>query len=282
MDVAFNEVSYEYNDAGTTVQALNRVTLRVPAGRFVAVIGASGAGKSTLVQHLNGLLLPTKGTVEIGDVCLPEQKKQLQQLRKKVGFVFQYPEHQLFEETVEKEIGYALRMQGVSKVEAAKTAAAALHTVGLPPALLSASPFQLSGGQKRRVAIASVLVQQPKLLVLDEPGAGLDPASKEALFQLLCNYRQTNNASIWMVTHSMDDVAKYADFCIVMQNGTPLMVGEPAAVFQARDVVQTAKLALPRAMAFAQKAIAPKETIPFLRDAATLADWLIDRKGGQQ
>ncbi|WP_078393407.1 energy-coupling factor transporter ATPase [Shouchella patagoniensis] len=276
MEVFFNGVSYSYGNASNDqIHALKDVNLSVKANQFVAVIGETGSGKSTLIQHLNGLLLPKKGTVHVGGEPLSSHKKKLQKLRKNIGFLFQYPEHQLFEETVTKEIGYGPRMFGLSEHEVNERVSLAMQAVGLPEDLSNRSPFHLSGGQQRRTAIASVLAQEPKMLVLDEPGAGLNPASKDELLQLFLDYQKKKQVTVWMITHSMEDVVKYADYCIVMHKGTVLTADKPENVFTNLELIKNQVIKLPQAMKFANE-LSKGEEWPFLRNTDELATWIAD------
>ncbi|WP_054704992.1 energy-coupling factor transporter ATPase [Bacillus sp. JCM 19041] len=281
MEVFFKDVSYFYGNASNDrIHALKDVNLAVGANQFVAVVGDTGSGKSTLIQHLNGLLLPKKGTVFVGGEQLSSHKKKLQELRKNIGFLFQYPEHQLFEETVAKEIGYGPRMLGLSEPEVNERVSIAMQAVGLPEDLCNRSPFHLSGGQQRRTAIASVLAQEPKMLVLDEPGAGLNSASKDELLQLFLDYQKQQQVTVWMITHSMEDVVKYADYCIVMHKGMVLTADKPEKVFTNLDLIKNQVIKLPQAMRFANE-LSKGEEWPFLRDTDELATWIANNYLGK-
>lgn len=235
--------------------ALQKMNVTIPSGQFVAIIGQTGSGKSTFVQHLNGLLKPTAGTVQIGDYTIQagEKKPPLRQLRKKVGMVFQYPEHQLFEETVEKDICYGPINFGMSEQEAKQKARDVLPRVGLTEDVLHKSPFDLSGGQMRRVAIAGMLAMEPDVLILDEPTAGLDPRGRKDIMDMFYHLHQERSLTTILVTHSMEDAARYADEIIVMDKGNVVMQGEPADIFSQADVVTQIGLEVPETVLLMQK-----------------------------
>src|SRR5690625_3780273 len=208
MDITFKNVSYTYQPNTPFAHvALKNVSFHVPSGSYVAIIGHTGSGKSTLIQHLNGLLTPTEGEVTIGNYTLTKGRKQrdLKKLRSEVGIVFQYPEHQLFEETVEKDIAFGPTNFGFSEEEIKESIYELMPKVGLPLDLLERSPFDLSGGQMRRVAIAGVLATKPKVLVLDEPTAGLDPRGQKEMMDMFHQLHEAENLTTILVTHSMED-----------------------------------------------------------------------------
>lgn len=213
--------------------ALYDINASIKEGSYVAVIGHTGSGKSTLLQHLNGLLKPTKGQISLGSTVIQAGKKNkdLKKLRKKVGIVFQFPEHQLFEETVLKDISFGPMNFGVKKEDAEQKAREMLQLVGLSEELLDRSPFELSGGQMRRVAIAGVLAMDPEVLVLDEPTAGLDPRGRKEIMDMFYELHQRGNLTTILVTHSMEDAAAYADEMIVMHKGTIQASGSPRDLF---------------------------------------------------
>ena len=219
--------------AGTPFEhvALQDVTFGVERGEFVGVIGHTGSGKSTLMQHLNGLLKPTSGKILLDGRDIWSDKKVTRQSRFRVGLVFQYPEYQLFEETVYKDIAFGPRNMGLDEKEVDRRVREAAGFVGLTEAQLEGSPFDLSGGQKRRVAIAGVIAMEPEILILDEPTAGLDPVGREEILGNIQAYRQAKNATIMMVSHAMNDVARLADRLLVMSNSALVMDGTPAEVF---------------------------------------------------
>ena len=227
--------------AGTPFQhqALDNVSFSVERGEFIGIIGHTGSGKSTLMQQLNGLLKPTSGTILLDGKDIWSDKKLTRQARFRVGLVFQYPEYQLFEETVYKDIAFGPKNMGLKEEEIDRRVREAAATVGLTEAQLQVSPFDLSGGQKRRVAIAGVLAMEPDVLILDEPTAGLDPAGRAGILQTIEDYRRTHNATIMMVSHSMDDVARLTDRLLVMNGSRLAMDGTPAEVFaRAEELVE--------------------------------------------
>ncbi len=227
--------------AGTPFEhkALDNMHFSVERGEFIGIIGHTGSGKSTLMQHLNGLLKPTSGSVLLDGQDIWSDKKLTRQARFRVGLVFQYPEYQLFEETVYKDIAFGPKNMGLSKEEIDRRVREAAGFVGLTEAQLEVSPFDLSGGQKRRVAIAGVIAMEPEVLILDEPTAGLDPAGREEILANIQAYRQAKNATIMMVSHSMTDVARLTDRLLVLNGSRIAMDGTPAQVFaRAEELVQ--------------------------------------------
>jgi len=211
--------------------ALKDVSVCVDRGEFIGIIGHTGSGKSTLMQHLNGLLKPTSGEVLLDGQSIWANKKQTRQARFRVGLVFQYPEYQLFEETVYKDIAFGPKNMGLSAEEVDRRVREAAGFVGITEDQLQVSPFDLSGGQKRRVAIAGVIAMEPEVLILDEPTAGLDPEGREEILRNIENYRIAKNATIMMVSHSMSDVARLADRLLVMNDAALAMDGTPTEVF---------------------------------------------------
>ncbi|RRK11738.1 energy-coupling factor ABC transporter ATP-binding protein [Lactiplantibacillus garii] len=258
MAITFKQVDFTYQP-GTPFEtkALTDINLTIPDGSYTALIGHTGSGKSTLLQHLNALLKPTSGTVTIGErVITPEtSNKDLKKLRQHVGIVFQFPESQLFEETVAKDIAFGPQNFGVSEADALKTAAEMLDLVGLDQSLLDRSPFDLSGGQMRRVAIAGVLAMQPRVLVLDEPTAGLDPQGRLDMMEMFAKLRRERDLTVVLVTHQMDDVANYADHVIVMDQGRVVKTGAPREIFKDPQWLVAHQLGLPKTTAFAQQLI---------------------------
>ena len=227
--------------AGTPFQhqALDNVSFSVERGEFIGIIGHTGSGKSTLMQQLNGLLKPTSGTILLDGKDIWSDKKLTRQARFRVGLVFQYPEYQLFEETVYNDIAFGPKNMGLKEEEIDRRVREAAAIVGLTEEQLEVSPFDLSGGQKRRVAIAGVLAMEPDVLILDEPTAGLDPAGRAGILQNIEDYRRTHNATIMMVSHSMDDVARLTDRLLVMNGSRLAMDGTPAEVFaRAEELVE--------------------------------------------
>ena len=212
-------------------KAIDNMNFSVQRGEFIGIIGHTGSGKSTLMQHLNGLLKPTSGQVLLDGVDIHSDKKFTRQARFRVGLVFQYPEYQLFEETVYKDIAFGPKNMGLNAEEIDRRVREAAKLVGLTDAQLEVSPFDLSGGQKRRVAIAGVIAMEPEVLILDEPTAGLDPASRAAVLENIETYRKTKNATIMMVSHSMNDVARLTDRLLVLCGSHLAMDGAPSEVF---------------------------------------------------
>ncbi len=244
--ILLNHVSYVYNKGFADERtALNDVNLHITKGEFVAVIGHTGSGKSTLMQHLNGLYTATEGTVYYNGQDIADHDFSIKQLRQKVGLVFQYPEYQLFAETVEKDVCFGPENMDISKLEAQKRAYEAIESVGLPDTIYDCSPLQLSGGQKRRVAIAGILAMQPDYLVLDEPTAGLDPYSAEKLLEMLKDLQVRQEIAIILVSHSMEEVAEYADRIVVMDQGK-ICFDEPTwKVFTRKQELEELGLAVP-------------------------------------
>ncbi|MEH7352518.1 energy-coupling factor ABC transporter ATP-binding protein [Neobacillus drentensis] len=242
MDISLQQIEYRYQ-ANTPFErlAIKDVSIDIPTGTYMAIIGHTGSGKSTVLQHLNALLQPTKGTVKIGEheIKAQQKNKKLKQVRQKVGIVFQFPEHQLFEETVEKDIIFGPMNFGVSETEAKKRARLALKQVGLAEEILEKSPFDLSGGQMRRVAIAGVLAMEPDVIVLDEPTAGLDPRGRKEIMDMFYTLHKERKLSTILVTHSMEDAARYADQIVIMQQGKVVKQGTPEEIFSSpADLVQ--------------------------------------------
>lgn len=253
MDISFQQVGYSYA-AGTPFEkrALFDVNGSIDSGSFTAVIGHTGSGKSTLLLHLNGLLKPTEGVVRVGEVNITSRtkSKELKSIRKHVGIVFQFPEHQLFEETVEKDIMFGPMNFGVPADEARQRAHELIKLLGLPEDVAKKSPFDLSGGQMRRVAIAGVLAFKPSILILDEPTAGLDPKGRKEIMELFYTLHKEQNLTTILVTHSMEDAARYADKLLVMHEGRSVMAGTPEEVFGDVDKLNEYRLSLPRSVAF--------------------------------
>ena len=225
--------------------ALDHVSLSIEKGEMVGVIGHTGSGKSTLIQHLNGLLRPTSGRVLLDGKDIWGEKYPRRQARFRVGLVFQYPEYQLFEETVRKDIAFGPKNMGLEEGEIARRVEAAMAAVGLDPKLGDKSPFELSGGQKRRVAIAGVLAMRPNVLVLDEPAAGLDPRGRREMLALVRDYHARGGVTVIMVSHSMDDVARMCSRIIVMNHGKVAFDAPPAQVFAHGDELAAMGLGIP-------------------------------------
>lgn len=254
MSIKLSNIYHTYSK-GTPFErlAIKDVSLNINKGEIVAVIGHTGSGKSTLVQHLNGLLKPDQGTAAIDDINIAAKSAQAKIARQQVGMVFQYPEHQIFAETVFEDIAFGPRNKGFSEDEVAKQVQEAMEFVGLDfAAYAQRSPFRLSGGQMRRVAIAGVVAMNPDYLVLDEPSAGLDPRSRNAVFREIMALHKSRGIAIVLVTHSMEEAVKYADRMLVINKGQVLFDGEPATIFKEHgaelvqvgvDVPQVYKLA---------------------------------------
>ncbi|MTK12929.1 MAG: energy-coupling factor transporter ATPase [Clostridiaceae bacterium] len=228
-------------------KALDNINITINSGEFLALIGHTGSGKSTLIQHINGLLKPNSGSIIIDDVDITEKKTNLNFIRKKVGLVFQYPEYQLFEETIEKDIAFGPKNLGLSDDDINKRVKRAMNMVGLDyEKYKDKSPFELSGGQKRRVAIAGVVAMEPKILILDEPTAGLDPKGRDEILGKIKDLHLEYNMTIVLVSHSMEDVAKLADRIIVMNKGKCILDGKPYEVFKEIDTLESVGLAVPQ------------------------------------
>ena len=253
MDITIKELEHSYN-RGTPFErnALKNINLSITSGTFQSIIGHTGSGKSTLIQHLNGLLKPTSGKIQIGDFVIQagEKEKRLKALRKNVGIVFQYPEHQLFEETIEKDIIFGPLNFGVSEEEAKQRAARLIKQVGLDESYLQRSPFDLSGGQMRRVAIAGVLAMKPSILILDEPTAGLDPRGRREIMGLFYRLHQEEGLTTILVTHSMEDAARYSDNIVIMEKGGIALQGMPEEIFADSDALKALSLDVPETVQF--------------------------------
>ena len=253
MGISLKNVYYTYQEGSPFEdQALSDISLEIKDGSYTAIIGHTGSGKSTLLQLLNGLLRPTKGTIQFEDFVLDNhsEPKEMKYLRKKVGLVFQFPESQLFAETVLADVAFGPQNFGVPKDKAEEIAKEKLAIVGLEEAIYDKSPFELSGGQMRRVAIAGILAIEPEILVLDEPTAGLDPAGRKelmALFEAL----HKNGMTLVLVTHMMDDVANFADTVFALEAGKLVLKGSPREVFQQVDYLQKLQLGVPQITNFA-------------------------------
>ena len=253
MGISLKNVYYTYQERSPFEgQALSDVTLEIQDGSYTAIIGHTGSGKSTLLQLLNGLLRPTEGTIQFDDFVLDNhsEPKEMKYLRKKVGLVFQFPESQLFAETVLADVAFGPQNFGVPKEKAEEIAREKLAIVGLEDSIYEKSPFELSGGQMRRVAIAGILAIEPEILVLDEPTAGLDPAGRKELMALFETLHKTGMTLV-LVTHTMDDVANYADTVFALEAGKLVLKGSPTEVFQQVDYLHKLQLGVPQVTNFA-------------------------------
>ncbi|MBO7336576.1 MAG: energy-coupling factor transporter ATPase [Lachnospiraceae bacterium] len=241
-----DKVSYTYSP-GTAMEmpALHEISLEIPDGQFIGIIGHTGSGKSTLIQHLNGLVKPTGGVIYYNGRDIWDEDFSRKELRTKVGLVFQYPEHQLFETTVVKDVEFGPRNMKLDNLEVQLRTFEALKTVGISDELYDASPFDLSGGQKRRVAIAGVLAMKPEVLVLDEPTAGLDPAGRDEILEAIFRIKRERNITVILVSHSMEDVARFVDRIIVMEHGSVKYDGSPKEVFRNYKELEEIGLAAP-------------------------------------
>ena len=255
MGIILDNVSYTYQEGTPFASvALSDVSLTIEDGSYTAIIGHTGSGKSTILQLLNGLLVPTEGSVRVFDTLITSTSvnKQIRQIRKQVGLVFQFAENQIFEETVLKDVAFGPQNFGVSVEEAEAIAREKLALVGIDESFFERSPFELSGGQMRRVAIAGILAMEPKILVLDEPTAGLDPIGRKELMTLFKKLHQ-DGITIVLVTHLMDDVAEFADQVYVMEKGKLVKSGKPSLVFQNVEFMERIQLGVPKITRFAQR-----------------------------
>lgn len=233
--------------------SLSDINLSIPSGSFTGIIGPTGSGKSTLIQHIAGLLKPTKGSVQVEETIITPETKKLKSLRRQVGMVFQYPEYQLFEDTVEKDIAYGPRNQGRSEEEIRRQVGQAMDWVGLSRNMLTRSPFQLSGGQMRRVAVAGILAMMPKVLILDEPTAGLDPQGQRELLDTIYQIHKERAMTVILVSHSMEEVARYAEHLVVMVHGRLAHSGTPGEIFNQTEQLRKWGLEVPMAVQVIEK-----------------------------
>ena len=247
MSTALEHVNYIYSP-GTAYEkrALNDISLEIGQGQFVGIIGHTGSGKSTLIQHLNGLMKATSGDILYDGQSIYAEGYDMRKLRSQVGLVFQYPEHQLFEVDVISDVCFGPKNQGLSEEESEKNAREALELVGFPEKYYKQSPFELSGGQKRRVAIAGVLAMKPKVLILDEPTAGLDPKGRDEILDQIAKLHKETGMTVVLVSHSMEDVARYVDRIIVMNKGEKMLDSTPKEVFRHYKELEEVGLAAPQ------------------------------------
>lgn len=247
MSIALEHVNYIYSP-GTAYEkrTLNDISLEIGQGQFVGIIGHTGSGKSTLIQHLNGLMKATSGDILYDGQSIYAEGYDMRKLRSQVGLVFQYPEHQLFEVDVISDVCFGPKNQGLSEEESEKNAREALELVGFPEKYYKQSPFELSGGQKRRVAIAGVLAMKPKVLILDEPTAGLDPKGRDEILDQIAKLHKETGMTVVLVSHSMEDVARYVDRIIVMNKGEKMLDSTPKEVFRHYKELEEVGLAAPQ------------------------------------
>lgn len=253
-DIKVSGLRHVYS-AGTPFEkvAIDDINIEIPHGQFVGLIGHTGSGKSTFIQHLNALLKPTSGTVTVDGEDINADKISTKNVRHKVGLVFQYPEYQLFEETVYADIAFGPKNMGLSATEIDERVREAAHFVGVTDEQFEKSPLELSGGQKRRVAIAGVIAMRPGVLILDEPTAGLDPAGCEQILRNICDYHTQTGSTVIIVSHSMDDVARLADRLVVFNHGAIRFDGTPEEVFSQPEELRCIGLAVPAATELAME-----------------------------
>lgn len=269
MSITVENLTYTYSKGlPNETRALEDVSFQLEPGEFAAVIGHTGSGKSTLMQQLNGLLRPDSGKITVGEVCITDPSTKMTEVRRKVGLVFQYPEYQLFEETVAKDVAFGPKQVGMTGEELDRVVADSIRLTGLDyEEVKERSPFELSGGQKRRVAIAGVLAMKPEILILDEPTAGLDPSAHRDVLELIRRIHRKERMTILLVSHNMGDIAELADRVLVMNRGKLVMNGTPAEVFSRGEPLWEMGLGLPPATEFMERL---KERMPGI-DAAQLS-----------
>lgn len=260
MSIKIENLTYIYNpDSPFETKALDNINLEIKSGEFIGLIGHTGSGKSTLIQHLNGLIRPTSGKIILNGIDITEKTVKLRDIRKKVGLVFQYPEHQLFEETIYKDIAFGPQNLGLSEMEIDERIREAMDLVKLPfDELKDRSPFELSGGQKRRVAIAGVFAMKPEVLILDEPTSGLDPRTRDEVLEEIKTLHSRYKNTIILVSHSMEDVAKLVERIIVMHNGKITLSGIPRDVFKEVETLESIGLGVPQ-ISYLIKALKEKD-----------------------
>ena len=247
MSIKIENLTYVYGEGGPyEMTALDDVNVEIRSGEFIGLIGHTGSGKSTLIQHLNGLFKPKSGSVLVDGIDVFDKNTDLKKIRKKVGIVFQYPEYQLFEETVYKDIAFGPLNYSKDKAMVDKIVRETAELVGISEEMLEKSPFELSGGQKRRVAIAGVLAMEPDILILDEPAAGLDPDGRRKILEEIKNVHRQKNLTVILVSHSMDDIAIYADRIMVMHKGKLAMCDVPSEIFKREEELEKIGLDIPQ------------------------------------
>lgn len=269
MSITVENLTYTYSKGlPNETRALEDVSFQLEPGEFVAVIGHTGSGKSTLMQQLNGLLRPDSGKITVGEVCITDPSTKMTEVRRKVGLVFQYPEYQLFEETVAKDVAFGPKQVGMTGEELDRVVEESIRLTGLDyEEVKERSPFELSGGQKRRVAIAGVLAMKPEILILDEPTAGLDPSAHRDVLELIRRIHRQERMTILLVSHNMGDIAELVDRVLVMNRGKLVMNGTPAEVFSRGEPLWEMGLGLPPATEFMERL---KDRMPGI-DAAQLS-----------
>lgn len=269
MSITVETLTYTYSKGlPNETRALENVSFQLEPGEFAAVIGHTGSGKSTLMQQLNGLLRPDSGKITVGEVCITDPSTKMTEVRRKVGLVFQYPEYQLFEETVAKDVAFGPKQVGMTGEELDRVVEESIRLTGLDyEEVKERSPFELSGGQKRRVAIAGVLAMKPEILILDEPTAGLDPSAHRDVLELIRRIHRKERMTILLVSHNMGDIAELADRVLVMNRGKLVMNGTPAEVFSRGEPLWKMGLGLPPATEFMERL---KDRMPGI-DAAQLS-----------
>lgn len=264
MPIQVEHLTHTYmTDSPFAATALEDVSLTIEDGELIGLLGHTGSGKTTLVQHLNGLLKPTSGKVVVDGLDITEKDVSLLEVRRRVGLVFQYPEYQLFEETVAKDVAFGPKNLGLSEQEVDERVRYALQEVGLVyEDIAERSPFELSGGQMRRVAIAGVLAMRPKTLILDEPTAGLDPAGRRSILGMIRELHAAGGLTVVMVSHNMDDISSLATRLVVMSRGRMMLTGTPREVFQHRELLESIGLGIPQAAELTQRLIAEGYPLP--------------------
>ena len=264
MPIQVEHLTHTYmTDSPFAATALEDVSLTIEDGELIGLLGHTGSGKTTLVQHLNGLLKPTSGKVVVDGLDITEKDVSLLEVRRRVGLVFQYPEYQLFEETVAKDVAFGPKNLGLSEQEVDERVRYALQEVGLVyEEIAERSPFELSGGQMRRVAIAGVLAMRPKTLILDEPTAGLDPAGRRSILGMIRELHAAGGLTVVMVSHNMDDISSLATRLVVMSRGKMVLTGTPREVFQHRELLESIGLGIPQAAELTQQLIAEGYPLP--------------------
>ncbi len=287
MAIKLQDVTHIYSpDSPFQKEALSRVSLHIPKGQFVGLIGHTGSGKSTLIQHLNGLMKPSSGSIYINGQDIHSKEVNLKEIRQQVGLVFQYPEYQLFEMSIYKDVTFGPKNMGLSEDEITERVDTALRMVNIGEEMFEKSPFELSGGQKRRVAIAGVLAMRPDILILDEPTAGLDPKGRKEILDQISEMHKTLGITVILVSHSMEDVARYVDRLVVMENGKIALDGEPREIFNHIKELEAMGLAAPQiryiTQALVKKGMAIKEDILTVEEAADVIAAYLQQGGNKK